>query len=150
MKTKLKFLLPDGPVNGETTWAEKLGNGVFRLLNIPFFAIGYAQGDMVNCEAVAGEIRVLGMQKDSGNGTLRLFFSNIQDKDTQQVLQELTSVGATYEIAKDQLVAVNIPPNLGVPFSQLSNYLNGLSDKTLISWEVAKKFKREQDPSSVH
>jgi hypothetical protein len=141
-KIKIRIPLSD-TFSGETLWAEQTGENLFRLLNIPFFAFGYAEGDIVRCMQSQGWNQVTDLEKDSGNGTLRLVFGQVESNDAQFILSELASVGCTYEIASSQLVAVTIPPNLQIPFSQLSNFLNGIGNEVLNGWEIGKKFTRE-------
>lgn len=139
---KIRIALND-LVSGETLWAEDLGDNLFRLANIPVYATDLAIDDVVRCTDQNGWKQVVSLEKDSGNGTVRLILNVARDSESaQRVLDELTSVGCSIEIASGQVVAVNIPPSLEIPFSQLSNYLNNLSDEVLAGWEVAKRFTR--------
>ncbi len=139
---KIRIPLPGTSFAAETLWAEQIGESLFRLLNIPFVAFGYAENDIVRCEQIQDWFQVIGLEKDSGNGTLRLMFAQYEDNEVQAVLDELKSVGCTYEKASSNLVAVTVPPNLQIPFSQLSNFLNNTKDEVLSGWEVAKSFTR--------
>ena len=141
-KVKVRIPLPDSP--GETLWAEQVGENLFRLLNIPFIAFGYAENDIVRCEQNQDWYQVVELEKDSGNGTLRLIFTQYDGKDVQRILNELASVGCTYEKGSSKLVAVTVPPHLQVPFSQLSNFLNSTKDEVMSGWEVAKNFTRQE------
>lgn len=80
--------------------------------------------------------------EDSGNGTVRLVLVASEASDAQRVLDELASVGCTYERASSNLVAVTVPPTLEIPFSKMANYLNDLPKTILIGWEVAKQLIR--------
>jgi hypothetical protein len=136
---KIRFAVND-LISGETLWAEDIGSDLFRLANIPFYVTGYAIDDVVRCTDENGWKQVLRLEKDSGNGTVRLIFNVASDSEkARQVLDELKSVDCSIEIASSRLVAVNIPPGLEIPFSQLSNYLNSLSHEILAGWEVAKR-----------
>lgn len=145
METQLKkvlITLSDDPLASETLWAEPIDQTRYRLRNIPFYAMGYAESDIVACQTIREAQVVTNIVKHSGNGTLRLIFSDSAHFEDKQILSELESVGCTYERASEGLVAVTVPPNLAVPFSQLSNYLNSIEDRILIGWEVAKQFTR--------
>jgi hypothetical protein len=107
-------------------------------MNIPYRAIGYAEGDVVQCTKQDGWNEVVSMAHDSGNGTLRLLFTNVESPEAGQVLDELVSVGCTYERASSTFVGVTVPTTLEVPLSQLSNYLNDLPEAVLRGWEVGK------------
>lgn len=141
-KSKVRFNPYGNPLSGETVWAEEVGANLYRLLNIPFYAEGYAEQDIVRCVDRNEWKEVVGVEKDSGNGTVRLMFTNSQNPEAQQILDQLVSVGCTYERASSQLVAVTVPPNLAVPFSQMASYLNSTSDNVLVGWEVAKRLTR--------
>jgi len=141
-RVKIRFPLVNESASGETLWAEGAGENLFTLLNIPFLAVGYAEGDVVRCVEHDGWHQVVGLEHSSGNGTLRLIFTDGKTRDAQEILDELSSVGCTYERASRNYVAVTVPPNLQIPFSQLSNYLNQTTDEVLTGWEVAKPFDR--------
>lgn len=141
-KTKVLFQGPEIPMGGESLWAQPVGGERFRLLNAPFYALGFAEGDVVRCvrSPETNQLIVEELEIDSGNGTLRLLFMDTQSLDAQEVLNELSSVGCAHEHASTQLIASTVPPKLQVPFSQLSNYLNALPDNVLQGWEIGKKF----------
>ena len=141
-QVKVRFNLNGNPVDGETLWAEDLGNNLYRLLNIPYHAMGYAENDIVRCVQKADSIEVVGINKHSGNGTVRIMFNDSNSSKAQAVLNEVVSVGCTYERASSKLVAVTIPPNLEIPFSQMANYLNSISNDILTGWEVGKELIR--------
>ena len=136
---KVTILLPDGPVAAESLWTVRTDvPEIYQLRNIPFYALGYAEGDLVRCIVTADGLQVTALAQNSGNGTLRIYFAQSQSDAAQRVLDELTSVGCTYERASERLVGVTVPPALAIPFSQLANYLNDVDEQTLIAWEVAK------------
>jgi hypothetical protein len=141
-RAKIKILPIETSASGETLWAEQVDENTFRLCNIPFAAKGYAENDIVLCQQKDGFNEVVSIKEDSGNGTIRLLFSNSHSNEAQAILEELKSVGCSYEFASSTLVGVTIPPRLKIPFSKLSNFLNATDDKILVGWEIAKKFIR--------
>jgi hypothetical protein len=147
---KIRFELEGDSVNGETVWAEPVGERLFRLANVPFISTGYAEGDIVLCNVVQGWQQVVGLAHDSGNGTLWLQFTDADSLAAQEVLKELASVGCTYERASDSDVGITVPPTLTVPFSQLANYLNGLPRDVLQGWEISKRMTRTQSSSHLY
>ena len=144
---KVRILLSEGSLTGETLWAEKIDENIFRLCNIPFEAKGYAEDDIVLCQQKDGFNEVISIQEDSGNGTIRLLFSDSRSDEALEILKELETIGCGYEFASSELVAVTIPPTLEVPFSQLSNFLNETDNEVLVGWEVTKPFTREETDS---
>jgi hypothetical protein len=133
---KVRFRLGD-VVAGETMWAKRLEGNRFLLMNIPFLAYGYAEGDIVVCVERDGWDEVAKIVEDSGNGTLRIRFLDGFASEAQRVLDELASVGCEYERIGNTTVAVTVPPTLAVPFSQLSDYLNTV--QAVKGWEIGKK-----------
>ncbi|MEM7530992.1 MAG: DUF4265 domain-containing protein [Chloroflexota bacterium] len=136
---KIRFKLTNAPFDGETLWAEPAGEMRYRLRNIPLYVEGYAESDIVACRAVDGWHEVTHLVTNSGNGTIRILFADANQPEAVHILNELTSIGCTYEQATNQWVAVTVPPDMEVPFSQMSNYLNATDDTVLIGWEVAKR-----------
>ena len=138
-KVKIRFRLSGNPVASETVWAEQVGDNLYRLLNVPYYAMGYAEGDIVRCTDHDGGEEVVNVERHSGNGTIRIHFSsNPEGPKAQQVLDELVSVGCTFERASSRLVAVSVPANAEVPFSQLCNYLNKIGEDVITGWEIGK------------
>jgi hypothetical protein len=137
-RTKVAIDLHQGDLAGaETLWAEEVSDGRYRLLNTPFFAFGYSWGDIVRCAPQGGRLRVVSIERDSGNATIRIYFATDADSaSVQYVLDELRSVGCSYERGAGGLVAVNVPPHMEVPFSQMSNFLNDQGNKVIAGWEV--------------
>jgi hypothetical protein len=136
---KVRFNLKGDPVAGELIWAKPENKDRYRLMNIPFYAVGYALDDVVRCRLDNGWQEVVAMEQDSGNGTIRLYFSDSANQEAQYILDELVSVGCEYEKVSSIVVAVSVPPSMEVSFEQLSNFLNDTSDKVLQGWEVGKR-----------
>ena len=136
---KVRIALADGPVAGETLWAEPAGQNLYRLANCPFYAYGLAEGDLVCCVERDGWPTVAAVQESGGNYTIRIYFAqNAENSNVEEVLRELTSVGCTFERASPQLVAITVPEVMEISFSQLSNYLNATGDDIVAGWEVGK------------
>mgnify|MGYP001266379421 CR=1 FL=1 len=141
-KVKIRFDLEGNPVSGETIWAEVVGENLYRLINIPFYAEGYALGDIIYCQRKEEQKEALRLEKDSGNGTIRIYFQSNQEILVQEILEELGSIGCQVEKASDGLVAVSVPFDVEVPFSQIANYLNSISNDIMIGWEIGKRINR--------
>jgi hypothetical protein len=85
-RIKIRFRLNNSQIGGELVWAEKIDEVRYRLLNIPYYAEGYAEGDIVHCIETNNQIEVIAIEEDSGNGTLRLIFADSQRPEAQTVL----------------------------------------------------------------
>jgi hypothetical protein len=115
---KVRLFGPDGEV--ETPWAERIGE-YFRLDNLPWFAYGVSDDDLVKAtptehEGVFDFVRV---QAPSGNRLVRIIFDN--QEQTAPVLDHLTEMGCHYEGYNKGFVAVSIPA--AVSFEEVCSYL---------------------------
>ena len=134
---KVLFRIPgeDGTVESESLWADSLGGDRFRLENCPFFAYGVSLHDIVRApvdpdEQAATFQRVI---VKSGNSTVRILFDEpVEDGNSPQViLDQLISLGCSYEGANRKYIAVNIPSSVN-----LSTVCSFLVEQQL-SWEYA-------------
>lgn len=141
---RLRIRLPEGLPAGEVVWGVRVSEGSYRLSSAPFLAYEYAEGDVVRCVIRNGQLDVVECVENSGNGTIRLFFDDVTLPAAQSVLKELGSVGCTYEVGTGQLVAVTVPRELEIPFSQLANYLNQQDAQVLAGWEIGKRLTRRK------
>lgn len=136
---KIRIDLDTGSgIKSETVWAHEVTEGVYRLMNVPFYAVGFAEGDIVRCVTRDGLPTVTELVRDSGNGTIRIMFFDSKNQEAEELLYELTSIGCTYERASSRLVAVTVPQTLDVTFLQLADYLNSTPDTVVQGWEIAK------------
>jgi hypothetical protein len=110
LKSKIALLGPDGVV--ETVWAADLGDGKFRLDNLPFFAMGLAFGDIVSVEpSTTGFPTVKDVVERSGHSLYRIYLlSGRTQTDFERAWAPIGRLGCSYERATDQLVAVDVPP----------------------------------------
>lgn len=105
---KLRLRGPDGEI--ETPWAEALGDGLYRLDNLPWYAYGVSDDDVVEAsptEAV-GVFDFVRVVRPSGNRLVRVVFED--DDEGRPTLEQLTRMGCHYEGANPSYVAVAIPP----------------------------------------
>ena len=141
---KVRITLNNGPFAGETLWAEPLGDNLYRLENIPVYANGYAYGDVVRCEEVDSFLEVKALVQDSGNGTIRIAFADPDSAEALSVLNDFSSLNCEYEKTGSKMVAISLPYDLEVPFSQMANYLNATNDVFVIGWEIGKRINRNR------
>lgn len=142
-EVKIRFNLHGTPVAGETIWAINVGENLFQLVNVPFYAMGYALDDIVRCREKGEFFEVIGLEEDSGNGTVRMYFQPSQENRVKEILDEFKSLGCQVERASETLVAVSIPYNVELPFSQIANYLNSIDNSVIAGWEIGKRIKRK-------
>jgi hypothetical protein len=112
---KLTIDLKDDVYGVETVWSAPLGNGLYRLRNVPFLAYGYSEGDVVNASDVDGRLMVSDVVQRSGHSTYRLFLPQPTDEEAFAPLWEpLADLGCTYERANTRLIAIDVPPQADV------------------------------------
>jgi hypothetical protein len=125
---KLRLFGPDGEI--ETPWAERVGD-FFRLDNLPWFAYGVSDDDIVEAaptedEGVFDFIRV---HTPSGNRLVRIIFDD--PEMGLPVLAHLARMGCHYEGYNKAFVAVSIPAT--VSFDDVCSFLVD----TCENWEHA-------------
>lgn len=128
---------PDGEV--ETPWAERVEGG-FRLDNLPWFAYGIADDDIIEAVPTENEgmFKFVRVVQPSGNRLVRIIFDDASDAES--LLDGLTDMGCHYEGANPKFIAVSIPPPLDL--AAVTSYLTGAS----VRWEYAKPTYNELFP----
>ncbi|MBZ4415440.1 DUF4265 domain-containing protein [Myxococcus sp. RHSTA-1-4] len=109
------------PADYEGLWARPLGEGLFQIDNIPFFARGIACGDVISASQVEQELRFLEVVRPSGHSTLRLIIHDEQDVPSVKALLE--RLGCSIERSHiPGLISVDVPP--AVPMATLKPILD--------------------------
>ncbi|HEX2914754.1 MAG TPA: DUF4265 domain-containing protein [Chloroflexia bacterium] len=131
---------PEPKIGVEGLWAEKIDADLYRLLNIPFVARGFAWGDVVRCEEVQARLVATETVQDSGNSTIRLLFRDPNCEEAERTVNYLQYLGCSFESNRN-LFAFDVPPEpqLKISLRELAAYLNeisGLSDN--MDWETGK------------
>lgn len=117
-KEKLEKIHVDLPnhwaIGGESMWATPLGNDLYRIENVPFYAYGLNFLDVVHAtpdsDDTIPEIRKV--VNPSGHRTYRIIFSKDTDREKQkELLDSLMIYETSIERANSTLVAVDIKPS---------------------------------------
>lgn len=117
---KIRFPLDPKDDQGyetETLWAEPLGNGRFRIVNVPFFVFGVSSDDIVHATRSREVYRFDEVVGRGGHSTYRIFLQDdrsIQHDEFRQYWDPISKLGSTFENANDHFVAVDIPPGADV------------------------------------
>lgn len=103
------------PVSGERVWARPLGGDQYMLENAPWFARGFAEGDIVRAVASKDDIWPIVVERLhwSGNLTIRVipFREGPLGGSLEGVLDSFSAVGVTGEGAGTYpIVALTVPP----------------------------------------
>lgn len=123
-RTHVKVLFAIGRDDGthelESVWAVPVTGG-YRLDNIPFYARGFAWGDIVSATPDPdGVLRCTGLVTASRHSTIRLWFAD--SSNVQKVRDELKAMGCDSELDLARLVAVDVPPEAS--YGRIRDYLD--------------------------
>jgi hypothetical protein len=101
------------PADYEGLWAIPVGEGLFQIDNIPFFAQEIALGDVVSAIPEGGELRFQQVVRPSGHRTLRLI---IYDKEQVPAVRKLLEErGCASEGSHiPGLISVDVPPSVSL------------------------------------
>lgn len=131
---KVLFEVDDGEggVLIESMWTTAEDGG-YRIDNIPFFARGFAWGDVVAVEREPdGGLRCKELVAPSGHSTLRAVIE--QAGDIQPVRDALRHLGCDSELGFG-VVAVDVPPS--VPYARVREYLDAREAEGVLDYEEA-------------
>jgi hypothetical protein len=107
---KIALRGPDGEI--ETLWASDLGCGHYRLDNTPWYAYGISWQDVVEARPdEQGQLQFVKVVSKSGNRTVRI---TSEQPFTDEWLEKVASLGATYEGANRRYIGINVPQELGL------------------------------------
>lgn len=99
------------PREFESMWAVPLGEGRYRLDNIPFYATEVSAEDVVTASMVNGELLFERLLEEGGHSTVRLLCWN--DGEIEPVRTALRNMGCSSELSDIRgLIAVDIPPSV--------------------------------------
>jgi hypothetical protein len=107
---KIRVVLePDAPYEAETMWARPIGDGLFVLDNVPFFAYGLSLGDRVYARPMADSIlEYSGVAARGGHSTYRVVLDESAGTRAEEYWQELQELGCEREIAASRLWAFDL------------------------------------------
>lgn len=123
------------PVPVEPIWVEPLGGDRFRLLNVPFFALGVSSGDVVSAPRDASGIRhFAAVVEPSERSTIRIIVADPDGVEAlaDQILRRGCLVEASYIPA---LMAIDVPPE--EDYAALIDLLDELEAAEVLDYEEA-------------
>jgi hypothetical protein len=131
---------PGGEV--ETPWAEAVGEREFRLDNLPWFAYGVSDDDVVEANPTdrEGVVEFVRVVRPSGNRLVRIILEGEGQVDS--VLRPLADMGCHYEGANGRYISISVPPS--VSLEAVRSYLVG----TGLQWEHANPTFEELFPEA--
>ena len=98
-------------------WAVDLGNDLYEIRNVPFYAYNLNFGDVVLATADSPDLKpeVRRVVRRSGNRTLRLFFASDQaEGGALELLASLKPLAVSFEGVTDRYFALDLEPTADV------------------------------------
>ena len=115
---KVKIPLPPNTLYGgeaEWVWADDLGNGLYRVRNVPFFAKGLSYGDLIRAKLEDAVPEFSSIAEHSGHSTYRIYIRNDSGRQALDLLiQDLRALRCDIEGATEKLMAVDVPSEVDV------------------------------------
>ena len=127
-------------VGGESMWARPVGDDLFEIRNIPFYAYGLNYLDVVRATAPsAGALPAIKeVVKRSGHETLRLtFFDNTEVPARHELLDTLKPDHVSWEGANDSYYALDLESE--APYDKIRSQLDAWEREGLISYETCEQ-----------
>ena len=109
-------LEPDAPYVTECVWARPIGDGLFVLDNVPFFAFGLGLGDKIYAQRASDSLlEFAGVAEHSGHSTYRVFVDDSVESDRIETCwQQLQSLGCGRELGTAGLWALDVGPSVNL------------------------------------
>jgi hypothetical protein len=96
------------PVTRENLWAVDLGEGRYRIDNIPFYVLGVSDGDLVAAVTEEdGRLVFSELVEASSNSTFRLFVSD--EEETSKARKMFRDLGCPSELVSPRFISIHIP-----------------------------------------
>jgi hypothetical protein len=122
------------PASAETLWALEVGEGLFKVDNIPFFVLGIAVGDVVSAVPEEGVFRFKEVVQPSDHSTIRVVVHN--PDDVPAVRDLFMRMGCSTERSHlSSLIALDVPP--AVSMEALKKVLNSGQEQGRWGYEEA-------------
>jgi hypothetical protein len=101
------------PASVESLWARPVGEGLFKIDNIPFFATGVAVDDVVAAIPDGGMLQYKDVVQPSGHSTLRIIV--YEESQAAEVRALFKRMGCSTELSHiPGLIAVDVPPSVSL------------------------------------
>lgn len=105
---RLHFSLRGAPVAGETVWAKPLGNDLYEVANLPFFAYGVTAGDVVLARPVDGILEAIRVARRGSYDPYRILVESTIEQDILNAAAGLRAAGFELERARGGHYAARI------------------------------------------
>jgi hypothetical protein len=131
------------PVDYEELWTTPLGEGLYRIESIPFFARGIARLDIVSAAEEEEALIFQEVEEQSGHSTIRLVIYNADA--VPAITERFERLGCLSETTFTKLVALDVPPDLAL--EELRERLDLGFTQGQWDYEEASIFRPKAEPS---
>jgi hypothetical protein len=151
--TKILVALPNhwAEHRTEQLWARRVGDDLFRVESVPFFAYGLNYGDVVRADSAGSVVREV--VRRSGHTTLRVVFRGMAARERcVALLSELAPLKVSFEAWGDGFFALDVAPDGDV--DAVLDRLDSLENKDVLGFETCEarsrgSFDDDEDHSSL-
>ncbi len=129
-------------IGGESFWATPLGNDLFRLENIPFYAYGLNFHDVVKATSESEELipEIRELVEPSGHRTFRVFFEkSIIRQKQEDILNSMQDLTISYERANGIYFSLDMQPNGN--YQAVFDRLEKLEKENILDFETCEAKK---------
>ena len=127
-------------IGGESFWATPLGNNLFRLENVPFYAYGLNFHDVVKATSDSDELipEIRELVELSGHRTFRVFFEkNIDRQSQEKILDSMKELTISYERANGIYFSLDMQPNGN--YQAVFDRLDKLERENILGFETCEE-----------
>lgn len=126
-------------VGGESMWATPMGEELYRLENVPFYAYGLNYHDIVRATSDSDELipEIIRLIEPSGYRTFRMFFQKQIDSDQrQETFDTLAELSVYYERATNNFFSLNMSPEGN--YEAVNDKLEQLVQQNILEFETCE------------
>ena len=125
--------------SGEGLWAFCVGDDLYELDNVPFYAYGMNYKDIVRArpDSPDQKPRIIEVVERRGHHTLRFFFADDVAAERQKAhLRRLEQLGVSFERADGRLIAIDVPPQAS--YDSVCDELAELEANGILEYETCE------------
>lgn len=101
--------------NTESVWAKPLGENLYQIRNVPFYAMELSHDDVVYASLADDVLIAQTVEGRGGHSTYRfIVMDGITDEQWAPYWHLLEEIGCTYERGGARLFAVDVPPRTDI------------------------------------
>jgi hypothetical protein len=126
-------------IGGEGIWARPVGDNLYEVDNIPFYAYGINVADVVRARAPSPDMKpvVECVERASGHRTVRLHFSDgVVEPERLLMLRSLTQFQTSFEGDDAKYFALDVAPD--GDYEAVLAQLQAWEDQDLLSFETCE------------